>query len=113
IGLSDEPSEREAIDVAFRRLFETLALDRPLVAVIEDLHWAEPTLLELLLYGLEHAQAPILLVSTARHELLDAWPEWPGAVRLAPLSEPEIDALLIVAGVDGPTRKKVVAAAGG
>ena len=35
---------------AFRRFFETLAAPRPLVVVIDDIHWAEPTLLDLLEY---------------------------------------------------------------
>src|SRR5262249_32861589 len=48
IGLSEEPGDRDVIAWAFRRLLEQLAAERPLVVVVEDLHWAEPTLLEVL-----------------------------------------------------------------
>jgi predicted ATPase len=54
-----------------RRLFEILAADRPLVVVIEDLHWAEPTLLELVEDLVERVRRPCVLVCTARPELLD------------------------------------------
>ena len=69
-----------------RRLFETLAADRPLVVVIEDLHWAEPTLLELIDNVVERVGRPCVLVCTARPELLDrpdAPAEGDGRVRIA------------------------------
>ena len=56
----------------FRRLFELLAVDRPLVLVFEDLHWAEPTLLELLAFVEESVRAPILLLASARPELAES-----------------------------------------
>ncbi len=40
----------EEIAWAFRRLFEVLARERPLIVVVDDIHWAEPTLLDLLEY---------------------------------------------------------------
>ena len=44
-----------------RRLLETLAGQRPVVVVVDDLHWAEPTMLDLLEYVTAFAQAvPIL-----------------------------------------------------
>ena len=57
-----------------RRAFELLATERPLVLVLEDIHWAEPTLVELML-SLLAAEAPILLLSSARPELGDAHPQ--------------------------------------
>jgi len=69
-----------------RRLFEILAADRPLVVVIEDLHWAEPTLLELIDNVVERVGRPCVLVCTARPELLDrpdAPAEGDGRVRIA------------------------------
>jgi tetratricopeptide (TPR) repeat protein len=60
-----------------RRLFEALARKRPLIAVFEDLHWAEPTLLDLLDYVAESSSGfPILLLGSARPELLERRPEW-------------------------------------
>src|SRR5919197_1061059 len=84
---------------AVRRLFEEVAHDQPLVVVMEDIHWAEPTLLDLLEYlgGWTH-DAPILLLCLARADLLDERPGWltqPGSgLLLAPLSDDESHALL-------------------
>jgi class 3 adenylate cyclase/tetratricopeptide (TPR) repeat protein len=56
-----------------RRLFELVAAREPLVLVFEDLHWAEPTLLELLDRVTEDAGRPILLLGSARPEVMDSW----------------------------------------
>jgi class 3 adenylate cyclase/tetratricopeptide (TPR) repeat protein len=62
---------------AVRRLFEALARKHPLIAVFEDLHWAEPTLLDLLEYVAESSSGfPILLLCSARPELLERRPGW-------------------------------------
>src|SRR5262249_14605766 len=55
---------------AVRRLLEELAHERPLAVVVEDIHWAEPTLLDLLEYlaGWTH-DAPVLLLCIARPDL--------------------------------------------
>lgn len=70
-----------------RRLFELSAESRPLVLTFEDLHWAEPTLLELVDDLIEHANAAILLLGTARPELTDSWAPSAdgGRSRLVPL----------------------------
>ncbi len=77
IGLSAEPVQAEETAWALRRLLERLARDRPLVVAIEDIHWAEPALLELLdhLVALSSG-SPILLICLTRPELLDAQPAW-------------------------------------
>jgi class 3 adenylate cyclase/tetratricopeptide (TPR) repeat protein len=81
---------------AVRRLFELIARERPLLVVLEDVHWAEPTLLDLV----EHVSrwtrdAPILLLCVARPELLEERPQWDGVhVRLEPLSHGEATQLL-------------------
>jgi predicted ATPase len=66
----------------------------PLVLIFEDLHWAEPSLLELLEHpSLRGLNAPILTLCLARPELLEQHPEWGARVRnytalsLAPLPE--------------------------
>lgn len=62
---------------AVRRLLEALARKRPLIAVFEDLHWAEPSLLDLLEYVAESSSGfPILLLCSARPELLEHRPGW-------------------------------------
>ena len=84
---------------AVRRLFEELARERPLVVVVEDIHWAEPTLLDLLEYlaGWIH-DAPVLLLCIARPDLLDERPGWltqtGGGVVLEPLTDEQSRRLL-------------------
>jgi DNA-binding SARP family transcriptional activator len=109
---------------AVRRYLEALARQRPLVFVVEDIHWAEPALLDLLEYVARwSALAPILLLSLARAELLDTRPGWaappaPGTrLTLAPL--PEEDARVVVAALadaetlGGDVQERVVALAEG
>ena len=77
IGLSDGAAQAEETFWAVRRLFERVASERPLVVVVEDVHWAEPTLLDLLEYLVAFSSGhAILLVCLARPELLEARPAW-------------------------------------
>ena len=96
IGAKGEAGSPEETAWAFRLLFETLALSKPLVVVVDDIHWAEPTLLDLLDYVLGFSSgAPILLLCLARGDLFEARPSWaaPRAetalVLLSPLSHEE------------------------
>jgi class 3 adenylate cyclase len=60
-----------------RRLLEALASRRPLVLLLDDLHWAEATLLELLERVREEvSDLPLLLLCQARPELLEQHPGW-------------------------------------
>ena len=86
---------------AVRRLFEHLAGRGPLVAVFDDIHWAEPTFLDLLEYLVDRVHAvPVLLYFVGRPELLEARSGWlsgkPNAHRLnlGPLSAAETDQLI-------------------
>jgi class 3 adenylate cyclase/tetratricopeptide (TPR) repeat protein len=79
---------------AFRRLFETLALKRPLVLVVDDIHWADPALLDLVENLTTWSSgAPVFVLCTARPDLFDVRPTWaaprPGAtlVVLEPLGD--------------------------
>jgi class 3 adenylate cyclase/tetratricopeptide (TPR) repeat protein len=56
-----------------RRLFELRAKEQPLVLLFEDLHWAEPSLLELLDEVNAGATGSILTLGSARPELADSW----------------------------------------
>ena len=101
IGSGDSPGSAADIFWAFRKLFEGLAHDRPLIVVIDDLHWAEPTLLDLLEYLTGFASgAPILLVCLARPELFESRPAWavprPNAllVALQPISDTDAGTLI-------------------
>lgn len=76
-GLSAEPMRRPGdLFVAVRRLFEQAARDGPLVVVVEDVHWAQPTLLDLVEYLAETVRAPVVLLSLARPELAETRPGW-------------------------------------
>jgi class 3 adenylate cyclase/tetratricopeptide (TPR) repeat protein len=77
IGLSDAPASQEEVFWAVRRVVEQLSRAKPLIVVIEDVHWAEPTLLELLEHlATRTRDAAVLLVCPARPELLEAHADW-------------------------------------
>jgi class 3 adenylate cyclase/tetratricopeptide (TPR) repeat protein len=77
VGLSEETAASEEVFWAVRRLFEAVARDRPLVAVVEDVHWAEPMLVDLIEYLLSFcAAAPVFLLCLARPEVLEARSLW-------------------------------------
>jgi class 3 adenylate cyclase len=108
IGLEAAPVPAEEAAWAFRRLLEILAGRGPLVVVLDDLHWAEPTLLDLVEHVADFVRAaPLLLVAIARPDLLEQRPGWAGGklnattVLLEPLGEAESAELL--ASLAGPT----------
>jgi class 3 adenylate cyclase/tetratricopeptide (TPR) repeat protein len=91
IGLSNAQFPVEESFWGVRKFFEILCAKCPLVAVIEDVHWAETTLLDLLEHLLATVEAPFLIVCSARPEFFELRPGWedlPGATALvlAPLS---------------------------
>jgi tetratricopeptide (TPR) repeat protein len=109
IGEVDTPSTPEEIAWGARRLFEAIAADDPLVVVFDDIHWAQPTFLDLIEYVTAFAQGvPLLVLCTARADLFDQRPTWaaprPGAVPLTlePLSEADSQSLIADLG-DVPT----------
>jgi DNA-binding SARP family transcriptional activator/class 3 adenylate cyclase len=117
-GAPVQPGRRDEAFTAWRRFLYGLAARRPLVLVLEDLHWADDALLDFLQELLEptgqatldrHGRplrprtppaAPLLVVATARKELLDRRPGWDGsgeaalALELEPLSEADTGHLL-------------------
>jgi class 3 adenylate cyclase len=85
VGLEGaERTEREEAFAAWRRLLEAAAEQRPLVLVFEDLHWADEGLLDFVDHLADWATTvPLLIVGTARPELLDRRPGWGGGKRNA------------------------------
>jgi DNA-binding SARP family transcriptional activator len=86
---------------AWRRLLEALAEERPLVLAFEDLHWADDGLLEFVDELLDQLSGvPLLVVATARPELLERRPGWAGGkagaltISLPPLSESDTTELV-------------------
>jgi predicted ATPase len=110
---------------AFRKLVERIARDRPVIVAVEDIHWAEPSLLALLEHVATVADAvPVLLVCVARPELAETHPAWGSAVReratsiaLERLSTEEADALFAGlpegSGLTSEDREELLAAAEG
>lgn len=77
IGLSAETFSVEETFWAFRKLFEALAERSPLVLAVEDIHWAERSLLDLLEYVVGSSRdVPLLVLCSARSELLEEHPNW-------------------------------------
>jgi len=94
---------REEAFTAWRRFLEAMAVRRPCVLVVEDLHWADGALLEFLEHLLDWSMpVPLFLLCTARPELFERQSSWGGGKRnattisLAPLSTEDAGRLLQV-----------------
>jgi predicted ATPase/class 3 adenylate cyclase len=94
-------SSPEEVFFSVRKLFEELARERPFVLVLDDVQWAEPTLLDFVDHVSDLSRnAPVLVVCLARPELLDERSGWGGgklnatSVLLEPLPESDCELLL-------------------
>jgi class 3 adenylate cyclase/tetratricopeptide (TPR) repeat protein len=99
IGASDGFTEETFW--AVRRFLESVARRGPLVVVFDDIHWGEPTFLDLVEHITDWSRdAPILVICMARPELLDARPVWAGGklntatIKLEALTDAESDELI-------------------
>jgi class 3 adenylate cyclase/tetratricopeptide (TPR) repeat protein len=100
------PGERldgtaEEIFRQIRSALEQRARARPLVVCFEDVHWGEPTFLDLVEYLAGWVRdSPVFLVCNARPELLERRPDWPTSspdawvLHLGGLNDEEIRELL-------------------
>jgi class 3 adenylate cyclase/tetratricopeptide (TPR) repeat protein len=124
IGLADDTASAQEIHWAVRRMFEVLARERPAVVVFEDIHWAEPPLLDLIDHVAEWSRSsPFLLVTTARPDLLDQRPSWAGGktnattIQLEPLAAEDCGRLISALRPDRELadgqQERVIAAAEG
>ncbi|CCH20304.1 adenylate/guanylate cyclase domain-containing protein [Micromonospora lupini] len=100
VGLPGTPLPAEEAESAWRRFLLALAARRPTVLVFEDLHWADDAMLRFVeLLGAAAREAPLLLLCTARPELVDRDPSWAGTITgsvtitLPPLRDTGIAAL--------------------
>jgi class 3 adenylate cyclase/tetratricopeptide (TPR) repeat protein len=130
VEADDDPAEdldpkrtRDRIFAAVRAVLESLSRRGPIVIAIEDTHWADEGMLDLIEHLAGWSQGPILIVCLAREELLDRRPTWGGgrrnatAISLDPLG-PEaarelVGALIGEAPVDEGLARKVAVQSGG
>jgi len=128
VGLSAETESggdrRTESFAAWRRFLEALAAKRPLVLVFEDVHWADDDLLDFVDELADWVEGvPLLVLCTARPELLDRRPGWGGGKRnaltvsLSALGDADtarlIASLLDRAVLDADTQAALLARAGG
>jgi class 3 adenylate cyclase len=101
LGELDAPTSPAEAAWAVRKALESAAAELPLVVVFDDIHWGEPSFLDLVEHIADLSRdAPILLLCMARPELLDERPGWSGGklnattVLLEPLGREETDQLV-------------------
>ena len=125
LGLGNQGrSDAAEIFWAARRLLETIARSRPLLVIFEDLHWAEPTFLDLVeSLAVKPGRSPLVVVCIARPELMEQRPAWAAgtevavSIELMPLADASSAALLeSLAGdqrISRSTRARVLETAAG
>jgi DNA-binding SARP family transcriptional activator/tetratricopeptide (TPR) repeat protein len=108
----------DAALAAAHSLFEHFTGSGPLLVVLDDVHWAVPTFLDLVEYVVRAVDGPLLVVSATRPELLGQRPAWgEGATMLEPLAGDEarclVDALPEREVLDDKATKAILDAAEG
>jgi class 3 adenylate cyclase len=81
LGALDPRERYRELITAWRALLASMARHATVVAVIEDLHWADPTMLDVLDELAERVDGTILFVCSARPDLLRSRPDWGGGRR--------------------------------
>jgi class 3 adenylate cyclase/S1-C subfamily serine protease len=72
LGLEADEATRDENFAAWREFLEGLGVEHPVVVAVEDLHWADDAMLAFMDYlGETVAGAPLLIIATARPELLE------------------------------------------
>jgi class 3 adenylate cyclase/tetratricopeptide (TPR) repeat protein len=95
LALLDPPEVRRQVHLAWRSFFSSLAVSGPVVLAVEDIHWADSALLDLLDELGDRTYGPVLFVFPARPDLVATRPAWGGgrrnamAVSIAPLPPSE------------------------
>jgi class 3 adenylate cyclase/tetratricopeptide (TPR) repeat protein len=100
LGIGEQALQRAYLFFAARRFLEGLASVQPLLVVLEDLHWADTGLLDLVEYLAAHLKdTPVAIVGLARPEFIDQRPGWGSGlfahttIGLEPLSNDDAAAL--------------------
>ena len=122
IGLSEATFPVQETFWGARRLLELMTRDRPTIVLIDDIHWAEDTFLELLTYLVDAVQARLVFVCSSRPDLLEDHAEWIQEkdnlhrIVLEPLSQAEsaqVAQNLLGSSLDEAVRSRIVEAAEG
>jgi len=121
---ADQAAGQDEAFAAWRTYLEAVAARKPLVLVVEDLHWADSALVAFLDHLVEWGgDVPLLVVATARPELYERAPDWAGGKRnsttisLAPLRDEDtarlVSELLADVALPEATQAAVLERAGG
>jgi class 3 adenylate cyclase/tetratricopeptide (TPR) repeat protein len=124
LGFEAAGASREETFAAWRRFFEAMAERHPLVLIFEDIQWADDGLLDFVEHLVDWVRGvPMLILCTARLELLERRPQWGGGklnaatVALAPLSDEEtaelISSLIARPLMEAETQSTLLERAGG
>jgi class 3 adenylate cyclase/tetratricopeptide (TPR) repeat protein len=114
VGTAEAAGGSEETFWAVRRFLEHLARERPLIVGLDELQWAEPTLLDLMEYLVGWTtDAPILLLGLGRPEFLERRPTLGITMSLGPLSADETELLADVLETPKAQRSRITAAAEG
>jgi class 3 adenylate cyclase/tetratricopeptide (TPR) repeat protein len=120
---SDPRAVRDDLHRAWRSFFSALAGSGPVIVTIEDIHWADPALLDLLEDVADRSEGPLLFLCPARPELTARRPDWGGgrwnhsSLLLEPLSTNDsselLDLLVERGALSNDLRAQILERAGG
>jgi class 3 adenylate cyclase/tetratricopeptide (TPR) repeat protein len=119
----DPKDVRAEVHAAWRSFFTALGADAPVVVVIEDIHWADPALLDLLEELTDRVHGPVVFLCPSRPDLTATRPTWGGgrrntsSIALDPLTAEEsaelIRSLLAVDELPPPVHDRILERAEG
>jgi class 3 adenylate cyclase/tetratricopeptide (TPR) repeat protein len=116
LGIAEGIASAPETAWAIRQFLASQAGDRPLLLLVDDIHWGEPALLDLLA-GLPAGSedTPILLLCLARPDLLESRPDWEASIRLEALAGTEVESLLgsLLGGVPAGVGARLLKASAG
>jgi class 3 adenylate cyclase len=119
-GYNREEPVPDDVPWAVRTLLERIAADRPVLLVVDDLHWAEAGLLDVLEHIADWSRdSPIMVVGLARPEFYDTRPSWGGgklnatAVLLSALDDAATISLIEKQDLPGVIAQRIAETAGG
>jgi class 3 adenylate cyclase/tetratricopeptide (TPR) repeat protein len=119
-----EPKQvRQEMHAAWRAFFSAVATDRPVIVVVEDIHWADPAMLDLLEELADRVEGGVTFICPSRPELTGSRPGWGGgkrnysAVELDPLDQHDaetlVGSLLDLEGIPDTVHERILARAEG